>query len=44
MLLFHELGRGPAVLFLYVNVLDLLPIGFLDGGRVVSGRRSPRPG
>jgi Zn-dependent protease len=36
--LFHEpgLGRGAAVMLLYVNVLNLLPVGFLDGGRVVS--------
>jgi hypothetical protein len=36
--LFHQpgLGRGAAVILLYLNVLNLLPIGFLDGGRVVS--------
>lgn len=30
------LGRGTALILLYVNVFNLLPIGFLDGGRVVS--------
>jgi tetratricopeptide (TPR) repeat protein/Zn-dependent protease len=30
------LGRAAAVTLLYVNVLNLLPVGFLDGGRVVS--------
>lgn len=30
------LGRAVAVMLLYVNVFNLLPIGFLDGGKVVS--------
>ena len=30
------LGRGLAVMLLYLNVFNLLPIGFLDGGKVVS--------
>jgi Zn-dependent protease len=30
------LARAVAVVLLYVNVMNLLPIGFLDGGKVVS--------
>jgi Zn-dependent protease len=30
------LGRGVAVMLLYLNVFNLLPIGFLDGGKVLS--------
>jgi len=30
------LVRGVAVMLLYLNVFNLLPIGFLDGGKVVS--------
>jgi Zn-dependent protease len=30
------LGRGLALMLLYVNVINLLPIGFLDGGKAIS--------
>lgn len=30
------LAKGLALIFLYINLINMLPIGFLDGGRVVS--------